>query len=451
MSKLSPPQAVAVSFALAIAIGTILLWLPISNVTGKPTRFIDSLFTATSATCVTGLIVKDTGGYFSGFGQGVILLLMQMGGLGIMTFSTLFAILLGRKLTLRENLVVQSALDQHKVEGLRSLVKYIVLITLGIEFLGAVFLFFRWSSVTDWPTPYVLYCSVFHSVSGFCNAGFSLFSSSFAEYRSDIFINSVMMFLIFVGGIGFVVIVDLWKFFGGKKRITAAPRISLQTKLVLTVSLILIILGTLVIFFLEKDNVLSQLTFRDKLTASLFHSITPRTAGFNTLPVGEFMPATLLFVMFLMFVGASPGSTGGGLKTATFGILLATFYSISKNRNRVFLFGRTIPKTTVRRCLTVLVMAIALITSVAFILLISESHLTFKSGGFASILFETTSAFGTVGLTTGITPFLSDVGKFLIVLTMFIGRVGPLTLALAVALRQDKVTYLYPEESIMVG
>jgi trk system potassium uptake protein TrkH len=453
MKRLRPPQLIILSFLATIMVGTLLLSLPEATARGESTNFVDTLFTATSATCVTGLIVKDTATHFSPFGKVVILLLFQIGGLGIMTLSTMFAILLGRKLTLRENVIIQSALDHHKIEGLKKLIKYIVLITLGIECVGAALFYLRWSVVGIGSPIERLFSSLFHAVSAFCNAGFSLFSTSFMQFRGDGCINLIMIALILVGGIGFVVLLDIKKmiFFKGTGGGPYHKRLSLQSKIVLSVSLALILLGAVAVFVLENNNVLNGLSGGEKALSSLFHAVTPRTAGFNTLPVGQFRVATLFFVICLMFIGASPGSTGGGIKTATFGVILGAVWAMIHNKDNITMFKRTIPSSVFRRAFAIFVLSIVWIIGIAMVLSITERASLTGQRYFLRILFETTSAFGTVGLTTGITQTLSVAGKLLITLTMFVGRIGPLTLALAVAMQKEAPAYKYPEERVMVG
>jgi len=446
--KMNPPQIVVISFIVAIVIGAVLLSLPLAARNGGRTSLIDSFFTATSATCVTGLTVKDTGGHFSWFGKLVILILVQMGGLGIMTFSTLFAIFLGRKLTIRDDLVIQRTMAPNKVQNLGTLITYIVLITLGVEFLGAVSLATRWLKVGNWSFWETIANSVFHSVSAFCNAGFSLFSTSFSSFLADTHINLTMISLIFIGGIGFIVVMEVPKFFQRRP----IRRISIQTKVALTVSLILILSGALIFFLCERNNAIQGLSVKDSVLTSFFQSVTTRTAGFNTVNIGSLATPTLLFFAFLMFIGASPGSTGGGIKTCTFGVLIATAFCMMKNKDKVSVFKRTIPKEVVRKALVVLFLALAWIFLAVLVLAITEHQkAAVWDNFFLKIFFEVISAFGTVGLSTGITSTLSVGGKFIIMVTMLAGRVGPLTLALAVALQHEKVAYSYPEEKIMIG
>lgn len=448
--KLKPPQVVVLSFLITIVIGTLLLSLPIAcNVEGGIT-LVDRIFTATSATCVTGLIVRDTPVDWSPFGKTIIFILFQAGGLGIMTLSTFFAVLLGRKLALRENLVIQSALDHNRVYGAKDLIKYIVALTVFVEIIGASLLFLRWSYIESWPLKERLAKSVFHSVSAFCNAGFSLFSNSFMNFKGDPYINIIMILLIFMGGIGFIVILDILKGVFSIREYKKS-RLSLQSKIVLVSSLLLIIVGAVLILTLENNNVMREMALKEKLFGSVFQAVTSRTAGFNTLPISKFAPSTLMVLMLLMFIGASPGSTGGGIKTCTFAIIMATIWTMSKNRDKVFMFGRTLPRTIVRRAILIFVLALVWIFSATLLFVIFERGNLGAENIVIRSLFEVTSAFGTVGLTTGITPDLSTIGKILIIITMFVGRIGPLTLALAVAIREDRLDYTYPEERVMVG
>ena len=447
-----PPQIVVLSFLIAIVAGTVLLSLPFATASGESLPLVDALFTATSATCVTGLMVHDTGTSFSGFGQAVILILFQVGGLGIMTLSTTFAILLGRKLTIRHNVVIQSALDHHRVEGLPRLIKYILLITFGVELAGASCLFLRWGTITDWSVFERIKQAIFHSVSAFCNAGFSLFHTSFAGFKGDVWINVIMMTLIFGGGIGFIVLLDIPRLkFWRRDRHIWLSKISLQTKLVLTVSICLIIAGSVLLFALEYNNAFSGFTLKEKVLGSLFQAITPRTAGFNTVPIDTFSPASLFLLIMMMFIGASPGSTGGGIKTCTFGVLIAAAWAMVHNKDNISVFKKTIPKNVFYRAFMIFVLALCWVFVFTIILAFVERGNIRSSNYFLKVLFEVTSAFGTVGLSTGITSQLSALGKILISMTMFAGRIGPLTLALALAMRKERAVYKYPEERVMVG
>jgi len=294
--KMNPPQIVVTSFLLAIIVGAILLSLPIATRSGERLSFEDSLFTATSATCVTGLIVKDTGTYFSWFGKSIILVLVQMGGLGIMTFSTLFAIFLGRKLTIKEDLVIQRTMVQNSVKNLGVLIKYIIFITIGAEVVGAIFLGLRWANITSWSPTEIVINSIFHSISAFCNAGFSLFPKSFTTFLGDTWINFTMVFLIIIGGIGFIVIMEIPKIFRKKH----FCHISIQSKVAITVSVVLIMVGVVSFFFLEKHNTLSGFSLKEGILSSFFQSVSARTAGFNTIKIGSLATPTLFILIFLI-------------------------------------------------------------------------------------------------------------------------------------------------------
>jgi len=451
MRRLKPQHVIILSFLCAILVGTALLSLPLATYGGDQVSLIDRVFTATSATCVTGLIVKEPVSW-TPFGRVVIMLLFQIGGLGIMTFSVLFAIVLGRKITLTNDLVLKGTLGQRGFKNLKTLVFYIASTVFTIEAIGALALFFRWRAIENWPLATTIYNSIFHSISAFCNAGFSLFRQSFMGYSGDALINIIMISLIFIGGIGFVVILDLWRLTQRTKdKRPIRYRMSIQTKLVLSISLILIVAGAAAIFFLEKNNTLSGDTLGARALGSVFQSVTARTAGFNSLPIDKFAPPTLVVLIFLMFIGASPGSTGGGIKTCTFGVLLATIIAMVKNKEKVWVFHKTIPRRIVREALTIVLLSLGWIFLFALLLSITEKGNIYGKDYFLRLLFETTSAFGTVGLSTGITSMLTGLGKVLIIMTMFVGRIGPLTLALAVALREERLLYDYPEEQVMVG
>lgn len=450
--RLQPSQVIVLSFLSAIFIGTVLLSLPASTADNSSLGIIDSLFTATSATCVTGLIVRDTGTVFSPFGKLVILCLIQAGGLGIMTFSTMFAILLGRKLSISHNVTIQNALGHTKIEGLKNLIFYIVAFTFSVEAIGCVLLYLRWSATTGWNRLLVLERAVFHAISAFCNAGFSLFSKSLTGFSSDWVTIAIFSALIIIGGIGFVVFLDIPKLtFWRSDRRLILSRVSLQTKIVFLVTLSLIVIGSLGVYLLEKNFSLYGMSAGEKAASCVFTSITPRTAGFNILNTATLRPVTLFLLIILMFIGASPGSTGGGIKTVTFGIIIASVYSMFRHGDRISIFGKTIPKSTYRRAAIIIFLSLCVVLGSTFLLSATESAAAQSSHYFLGILFESTSAFGTVGLSTGITPNLTPLGKIIIMFTMFTGRVGPLTLALAIAMKRRKTSFRYPEEDLMVG
>ena len=436
---LSTYQILVLGFAGLILSGVALLMTPYASKSGDSLRFVDALFTATSAVCVTGLVVVDTGTYFSVFGQSVILLLIQIGGLGVMTVATLVAVLSGKKINLKERLLIQEATNQLDLAGVVRLTLYIIRATLLVELVGGTILALRWFQ--DFGLKGI-YFGYWHAVSAFCNAGFDLFGEyrSITGYVGDLTVNGVIASLIVVGGIGFPVVADLWN-------CRQTRRFSLHTKVVLTTTVLLIVLGAGFIFVAEYGNAktLSDLPPADKVMASLFQSVTARTAGYNTVDIGLLREGTLLAIIFLMFVGASPSSMGGGVKTSTAAILFISLVGSVTGKRDPLAFGRQIPQQTVYKAFTIVTISVMLISLVTLTLSFTETAPIF------SLLFEVTSAFGTVGLSTGITPKLSDAGKVLITLTMFAGRVGTLTLLMALALRPRKERLKYPEGKIVIG
>lgn len=437
--KVSPPKILVGGFAVLILIGTILLSLPISTHIGR-IPFLDAVFTATSAVCVTGLVVVDTGTYFTRFGQTVIMILIQIGGLGFMTVATLVFILLGKKITLRERLVIQEAMNQFSQQSLIRLVYRVVLLTLAIEAIGALFLSTRFIPLYGFWTG--LFYAVFHSVSAFCNAGFDVFGgfASLTPYAHDPIVLLTIAGLFILGGLGFTVIMEVHQ----KRRFI---RFTLHTKMVLLITGILLFLPTVIIFILEYGNpaTLGQFSLGNKILNAFFTAATPRTAGFNSLSTGELLPYTLFFIIGLMFIGASPASTGGGIKTTTFGALAVAVISTIRGKEFSFLYGRQIPVEILRRALSITMAAALLVFSSTVALLITDG------GSLLDMLFEVMSAFGTVGLSTGITPELSPAGRIILIITMFAGRVGPLTLVISLAKRIQKAPVTYPEEKIMIG
>nr|WP_274528587.1 TrkH family potassium uptake protein [Paenibacillus piscarius] len=439
--KLAPPQILVLGFAAVIFIGTLLLMLPVSAVSGHPLSFMDALFTATSAACVTGLAVVDTGTHLSGFGQAVILVLIQIGGLGFMTMATLLALVFRRRISLRDRLILQEAMNQSSMEGIVRLIRKVLLYSLMIEAAGAVLLSVRWSF--DMPLGRAIYYGVFHAVSMFNNAGFDLFGGhdhSLISYVGDPVINLTVLALIISGGIGFIVISDLADY--RRKR-----RLSLHSKVVLSMTAGLILTGMAVIFIFEFTNTrtLGPLNLCSKLWASLFQSAAPRTAGANTVDITGLRQATQFFLVILMFIGASPGSTGGGIKTTTFTLMVGSVISMLRGREDIVLFRYRLAQERVFKALTITLLALLLIVTVSMMLSTTEKL------PFLIILFETTSAFANVGLSLGLTPELTQVGKVLICLTMFAGRLGLLTLAYALGPKQGKPLYKYPEGKMIIG
>ena len=442
---LTPPQVLTLGFILIITFGGLLLSLPFASANGQGTPFIDALFTATSATCVTGLVVVDTALHYSTAGQIIIMFLIQIGGLGFMTFATLFSIIMGKKIGLRERLLLKEAFNKVSLQGVVRLARYVLIATFFIEGIATIILAFRWSFDFGWKK--ALFLGLFHSVSAFDNAGFDILGrdfgpfASFTSYVSDPVIVLVISTLLIFGGIGFTVLADLYE----NRKI---KKLSLHSKIVLITSFILIVLGTLVIFCLEYNNprTLQPLGLGGKLLAAYFQAVTPRTCGFNTLAIGQMQSVVQFFIVLFMFIGASPGSTGGGIKTTTFATLITTVWSVFTGKSDVAVFNRNLPKELILKALTITIASLALIILVSMTLLVTEK------ADFLAVIFETTSAFGTVGLTMGLTPELTIVGKALIIFTMYAGRVGPLTLAFAFAQRRHRYSRLkYLEENILIG
>jgi trk system potassium uptake protein TrkH len=442
--QLTPPQILVIGFAAIILLGACLLMLPISSTDGISLHFIDALLTATSATCVTGLIVVDTGTHFTVFGQVVIVLLIQIGGLGFMSMATLLAFVLRKRITLKERLVLQEALNQGSMEGIVRLFRKVLLYSLTIEGIAAVLFTIRWSF--DLGFPKALYYGIWHAISFFNNAGFDLFGavtgpfSSLTGYTNDFITNVVTMALIVLGGIGFVVMSDLIEYKRTKK-------LSLHSKVVLSMTSFLIVFGAIVIFIFEFTNTrtLGTLHFGGKVLASFFQSVTPRTAGANTLDLGSLRQATQFFMIILMFIGASPGSTGGGIKTTTFTILVGAMIAMIRGKEDIVIFRFRLAKDRILKAITLSMIALFLVIFVSMLLSTTER------APFLKILFEVTSAFGTVGLTMGLTPDLTLFGKVLISLTMFAGRLGPITLAYALQPKPEKELYRFPEGKITIG
>ncbi|MFO7982643.1 MAG: TrkH family potassium uptake protein [Desulfuromonadales bacterium] len=451
MRKLSPAQALMFYYATAIMIGAVLLSTPLAA-TGDPLSFLDALFTATSAQCVTGLIVVDTGTRLSLFGQGVVLLLIQIGGLGIMTFSVYLFIYLRVGLSAQGRWIIRETLMPSPISSWRELIKDIVIMTVVIEAAGTVLLSFAFiPELGFWPG---LYSALFHSISAFCNAGFSLYPDSLVGFRDNNLVNMTVMVLIVLGGIGFLVIRELLQFREkskvGKKR---RSNLSLHTKIVLVTTGCLIVYGAVMIWWLESGEALAGMTISEGLWTSLFQSITARTAGFNTIDLNLFSVPTLFLLIFLMFIGASPGSAGGGVKTTSLALFFAIFYSRLKGNPHTSLFRRTIPDDVITKALALVLLAVILIAFALFGLLIVQSadFVHEEMRAFLSYMFEAFSAFGTVGLSLGATGKLTAPGKGIILVLMFVGRVGLLTMAFAIAGRTRRFAGRYAEENIMIG
>ncbi|WP_144478693.1 TrkH family potassium uptake protein [Cytobacillus oceanisediminis] len=439
--ELDPPKILVLGFGTIILLGALLLSLPSATTDGKGLPLLDAFFTATSATCVTGLVVVDTGDTFTAFGEVVILSMIQVGGLGFMSFATLLAFILGKRISLKERLIIQESFNNETVEGVVRLVKRILIFTATAEIVGGILLSFRFSQ--DMAAGKAIYFGFFHAVSNFNNAGFDLMGGfrGLTAYAEDPIVNLTVTSLISLGGIGFIVMNELFEY-------RSTRRLSLHSKMALSVSSILVVGGALLIFILEYNNpaTLKPLSAAGKIFGAFYQAVTPRTAGSNTLSIPDLKQSTLFLIIFLMFIGASPGSTGGGIKTTTFAVLIGAVKSQIRGREDVTFFGRRMDFSIVSKSLTVTLIAIFLVISMTMVLTITE-----PGKDFLMIFFEVVSAFSTVGLSMGLTPELSSFGKVLILITMFAGRVGPLTLAYAVAKKRKEDHYRYPAGKVMIG
>jgi len=442
--EMNPGQVLVLGFASVILMGAILLNLPIATQSGQSIGFINAIFTATSAVCVTGLVVVDTGTYWTVFGKAVILLLIQIGGLGFMTMATSMAFIIGKRISLRSRIIMQEALNTFTISGIVRLTKYIIYTTFTIEAIGALLLSFKFIPAYGFKTG--IFYSIFHSISAFCNAGFDIIGNgrSLTPFVGDPLVNISIMMLIIIGGIGFTVIIDVFQLATKKVR-----TLSLHSKFVLVVSGILLLSAFILIFIFEFSNAdtIGNLSFGDKILASMFHAVTPRTAGFNTLPMDKLTMPTKFLTIIHMFVGGSPGSTAGGVKTTTVGLVILLVVSVITGKEDIEFSRRRVQTATVMRALAILGIGLLIVITVTLFLSFTEHGMTFMD-----LFFESVSAFATVGLSLGITSKLSLAGKIIITITMFFGRLGPLTIAMALARRQvKKPLYRYPEGRITVG
>lgn len=440
--KLKPARVLVLGIAGIILLGGLLLNLPIASVDGESIGFLDALFTATSAVSVTGLVVVNTAEHWTVFGKAVIIVLIQAGGLGFMTLATLIALILGKRIGLRDRLIIQEQLNQFKLSGIVSLARYVIFSTFTIELIGAIAL--STSFIPEYGLLKGIVYSLFHSISAFCNAGFDLTGKSMEPFVGDPIVILTISALIILGGLGYTVFLEITR-----NRTAILRKASLHTKMVFRVNALLLISGFIFIMLVEysNPNTLKVLNFNEKVLASIFQTVVARTAGFNSVDIGGLRPATVLFFVILMFIGGSPSSTAGGIKTTTFGVIMGTVVSIIKGKEDVEIMERRIPIHLVFRAFAIAIVSMAVIITMTMILTFTEDQV------FLNLLFEVTSAFATVGVTRGITPELSGIGKVVIISTMFIGKVGPLTLAFALAKkhRQYDGKYRYPEDKLMIG
>ncbi len=444
-SKIDPSRLFVLSFLATILFGALLLMLPAATTSGS-NNFTDALFTSTSAVCVTGLITVDTATYYTPFGQIIIMLLFQIGGLGLMTFTTFFALFLSGGLGIKERIVLHDLLEEDNIGKITKIIGYLTLITFIIEGIGAVTLYL---SIQDKVPNFTqaAFISIFHSISAFCNAGFSIFSGNLMDdlvVKNYVFTTTIA-FLIILGGIGFGTIMNIFNLESWQIRTKKIrTKFSLQTRIVVITTLVLIVIGTLATYGLEYNGTLKNMTTFEKLHASFFQSVTTRTAGFNTIDFTKISTATTIFYCILMFIGASPGGTGGGIKTTTFALIIFGSLAILRNAKSVTYKNRTIPKDTLLRGLIKSFFSISIITLGILGLAITDDT------SLRDTAFEVFSAFGTVGLSRGITGNLSDAGKLILILMMFIGRVGPLAFLFSILKIKEAPSYDLPEENISI-
>lgn len=440
--KATYTQTIALGFLIIIIAGAMLLCLPISSRAGEWTSFFDALFTATSATCVTGLVVFDTYTHWSLFGQIVILMMIQIGGIGFMTLITMVSVFMGRRISLHERKLIMQSAGNTKISGAIHLVRHIILGTIMFEAAGAVLLAFRFC-----PEMGILngiYNAIFHSVSAFCNAGFDLMGrfdpgSSLMRYRSDPLVNLTICGLITIGGLGFMVWGNIISVKGDYKRF------SLHTKLVLTMTAFLILVPTVLFWLTERYAAFNGMPSGERWLSALFQAITPRTAGFNTVDQAALSESGTLLTTVLMFIGGSPGSTAGGIKTTTIAVMILTMIASARRNENVEVFKRRLSDNTLRQASAVFTVYMAAIVIFSVIICALEPF------SLKQVLYEVSSAIGTVGLTTGITASLGAVSRFCLMLLMYAGRVGGLTLFVVLAENRSRVAVMRPKEEILIG
>lgn len=437
-----PARVVVTAFAYVVAAGTALLMLPAATESGESPDFVTALFTATSSVCVTGLIVADTPGYWSTFGELVIIALVQVGGLGIMTLASLLGLLITRRIGLRMRLTAQTESKALESGDMRRVLAGVALVSITFETITAVVLTARFASGYGYDTGSAVYHGVFHAISAFNNAGFALYPDSLTRFVTDPWICVTVSLAVIAGGLGFPVWIELWRHSRGSLR-----RWSLHAKITLSTTASLLVLGTVAITALEWNNpdTLGRLGVGGRLLAGSFHAVMPRSAGYNTLEVGEFESGTLLVNDILMFIGGGSAGTAGGIKVTTFALLAFVVLTEIRGEPTVHVMGRKVPSTAQRQALAVALLSVGTVLAVTLCLLVITPF------GLDAVLFEVLSAFATVGLSTGITPHLPDAATVLLTLLMFLGRIGPITLASALALQAHRRHYELPEERPIVG
>ena len=440
LKKLSHSQILAGGFFIIILIGAVVLNMGFSSAKGESIGFLDALFTSTSSVCVTGLIVADTGTYWSDFGKFVIMILVQIGGLGFMTIATIGVLISGERLSYSEKLLIQNSLSSEKTSGILKFSKKIILLSLFIEFVGAICLSIAF--VPEFGFVKGICYGIFHSVTAFCNAGFDIMGnfSSLTAYFNNPIVNISIMLLIILGGLGFSTFFDI-----NRKR--SFKKFRLNTKIILITTAILIVIPTFLFFIFEMNNpkTLGSMNFGEKILASLFQVVSPRTAGYNTIELSQMHDSTKFLTIILMFIGGAPASTAGGLKTTTFVLIIISVYCLFKQKSEIEIFGRTIPFKNLNKALVSLVIGFTLVITGTMIIL------SYSDFDFLTVLYEVTSAYATVGLTLGITTKLNAICKITLIILMFMGRVGSLTVLYSFIKTDSKKKYKYPKEEINIG
>ncbi len=441
--EMNPVRILALGFAVVIFLGGVILSLPIATQSGEPTPFLDSLFISTSAVCVTGLVTVDTATHWNYFGKTVIITLIQIGGLGFMSFATMAAVFLGKKLGLKDRLLMQEAYNAMSLQGIIRMVRYVVFFTFGVELAGALILMTQFIPMFGWGRG--IYYGVFHSISAFCNAGFDLMGNytSLTGVNTNKIILFTIASLIVIAGLGFSVWIEIWNFKSFK-------RLSLHAKLVLSTTAALIFGGAILIFIFEYHNpvTLGTMGILDKMNNALFASVTPRTAGFNSISVPDMAMASRLLTIILMFIGGSPGSTAGGIKTTAISVLFLTVLCVIRGRHDPEAFGRRIDKENVFKAFAVVVIGLGIVVGVSLWMSFFEAP---QGATMEQLIFEATSAFATVGLTEGITPGLQSGSKIALIMGMYFGRVGPITVMLALSKQKSPAQIRYPDGKILIG
>lgn len=440
LKKLSHSQILAGGFFIIILIGAVVLNMGFSSAKGESIGFLDALFTSTSSVCVTGLIVADTGTYWSDFGKFVIMILVQIGGLGFMTIATIGVLISGERLSYSEKLLIQNSLSSEKTSGILKFSKKIILLSLFIEFVGAICLSIAF--VPEFGFVKGICYGIFHSVTAFCNAGFDIMGnfSSLTAYFNNPIVNISIMLLIILGGLGFSTFFDI-----NRKR--SFKKFKLNTKIILITTAILIVIPTFLFFIFEMNNpkTLGSMNFGEKILASLFQVVSPRTAGYNTIELSQMHDSTKFLTIILMFIGGAPASTAGGLKTTTFALIIISVYCLFKQKSEIEIFGRTVPFKNLNKALVSLVIGFTLVITGTMIIL------SYSDFDFLTVLYEVTSAYATVGLTLGITTKLNAICKITLIILMFMGRVGSLTVLYSFIKTDSKKKYKYPKEEINIG